>query len=179
MRDPFLDPPKRKQNRLQGYDYGRPGYYFITICANERAEFFWEASSVRSVGAACGRPLLSVIGLCVQEEIRNLTCVYDALTVDKYVIMPNHIHMILCIHSCANGRPQAAPTVEHAINQFKGAVSKKVGFSIWQRSYHDHIIRSEADYRRIWEYIDTNPAKWREDCYYCEARPSGGLAEGE
>ena len=48
----------------------------------------------------------------------------------------------------------------------KEAVTKSVGFPIWQKSYHDHIIRNEADYRRIWEYIDTNPAKWREDCYY-------------
>ena len=61
MRDSFLDPPKRKQNRLQGYDYGRPGYYFITVCANERAELFWSAYAMRFVGAACGRPPLSVI----------------------------------------------------------------------------------------------------------------------
>lgn len=37
---------------------------------------------------------------------------------------------------------------------------------LWQRSFYDHIIRSEADYLRIWDYIDTNPAKWAEDCYY-------------
>ena len=170
MRDSFLDPPKRKQNRLRGYDYGRAGYYFITICANQRAELFWEASSMRSVGAACGRPPLSITGLCVQEEIRNLTQIYDALTVDKYVIMPNHIHMILRIHPPTSGRPQAAPTIARAINQFKGAASRKAGFPIWQKSYHDHIIRDEADYRRIWEYIDNNPAKWREDCYYEEGK---------
>ncbi len=44
-----------------------------------------------------------------------------------------------------------------------------MGKTVWQRGYHDHIIRSEADYLRIWDYIDTNPAKWREDCYYCQA----------
>lgn len=43
------------------------------------------------------------------------------------------------------------------------------GKTVWQRGYHDHIIRNEADYLRIWDYIDTNPAKWREDCYYCQA----------
>ena len=52
----------------------------------------------------------------------------------------------------------------------KEAVTKSVGFPIWQKSYHDHIIRDEADYRRIWEYIDNNPAKWREDCYYEEGK---------
>ena len=50
----------------------------------------------------------------------------------------------------------------------KGSITKSLGYSIWQKSFHDHIIRGEADYLRIWEYIDTNPAKWREDCYYTE-----------
>jgi len=142
------------------------GCYFITICAKDRAELFWDMAAENSVGAACGRPPLSVIGLCVLEEIRNLSQVYAAITVDKYVIMPNHIHIILRSQPMFNGRPQAAPTIERVINQFKGAVTKKAGFPIWQKSYHDHIIRSDADYRRIWEYIDTNPARWREDCYY-------------
>ena len=145
-----MEPRQRKKNRLQGYDYGQPGYYFITICANKRAELFWDmAAENASVGAACGRPPLSAIGLCVQEEIRPFV----------------------------SGRPQAAPTIERAINQFKGAATKKAGFPIWQKGYHDHIIRNEANYQRIWEYIDTNPAKWREDCYYCErgdfSGPSG------
>ncbi len=50
----------------------------------------------------------------------------------------------------------------------KEVVTKSIGYSIWQKGYHDHIIRGEADYLRIWNYIDTNPAKWREDCYYTE-----------
>ncbi len=48
----------------------------------------------------------------------------------------------------------------------KEIVTKRIGYSIWQRGYHDHIIRNAADYRRVWDYIDTNPARWREDCYY-------------
>ena len=51
----------------------------------------------------------------------------------------------------------------------KRAASKQAQTGLWQKGYHDHIIRSEADYLRIWDYIDTNPAKWREDCYYCQA----------
>lgn len=80
--------------------------------------------------------------------------------------MPNHIHMILCIHSETGWRPQAAATVGRIINQFKGAVSKEAGFPVWQKSYHDHIIRDSADYQRVWDYIDTNPVRWREDRYY-------------
>ena len=63
---------------------------------------------------------------------------------------------------------QAAPTLPRIVNQFKGAVTKSVGRTIWQKGYHDHVIRNDADYLRIWHYIDTNPAKWREDCYYCD-----------
>ena len=56
------------------------------------------------------------------------------------------------------------------VRYFKRSVTQKNGKNIWQRSCYDHIIRDEADYRRIWEYIDTNPAKWREDCYYEEGK---------
>jgi REP element-mobilizing transposase RayT len=174
MRDQFLDPPKRKQNRLRGYDYGRAGYYFITICANERAEFFWEASSMRSVGADIIRPfspILSLYGCFVEEAIQDISRHYDGVVVDKYVVMPNHVHMILIL-ACRSGRMISAPTkaIPTIVGQMKRAVSKMAGFPIWQKGYHDHIIRSEADYRRIWEYIDTNPAKWREDCYYKEGK---------
>ncbi len=59
-----------------------------------------------------------------------------------------------------------APTLSHILNQMKGFVSKRSGFSVWQKSFHDHIIRNESDYLKIWEYIDTNPSKWEEDIYY-------------
>ena len=83
--------------------------------------------------------------------------------------MPNHIHMILTLAE-DGGRTMCAPTHRPAIPQIvhgmKEAITKTIGFSIWQKSYHDHIIRNDADYRRIWQYIGNNPAKWREDCYY-------------
>ena len=81
----------------------------------------------------------------------------DEIHVDHYVIMPNHVHLLLRI--TPDGRRVAAPTVSSVVNQFKGAVSKAAGFSCWQKSFHDHIIRDEADFRRIWEYIDANPGK--------------------
>ena len=63
--------------------------------------------------------------------------------------------------------PTSNPSVARIIKMMKEAVTKSVGRSIWQKGYHDHVIRNDADYLRIWHYIDTNPAKWREDCYYC------------
>lgn len=62
--------------------------------------------------------------------------------------------------------PTCRPSIPGILRGMKEAVTKTVGFPLWQKSFHDHIIRGEADYLRIWHYIDTNPAKWREDCYY-------------
>ena len=66
--------------------------------------------------------------------------------------------------------PTSSPTinVESIVRSFKTMVSKEIGHTIWQRSYHDHIIRNEMDYKEIWEYIDTNVIKWKLDCFYNE-----------
>ncbi len=58
------------------------------------------------------------------------------------------------------------PTMSTIVQQMKGVVTKRIGFSIWQKSYHDHIIRNEKEYLKIWEYIENNPLKWEEDCFY-------------
>jgi len=92
----------------------------------------------------------------------------------KYIIMPNHLHMIIIIKNeiggYANGtmRTSCPTTVPNLLRSFKTMVSKEIGFSLWQSRYHDHIIRNEADYLRIWQYIDENPIKWAEDEYYCD-----------
>ena len=77
--------------------------------------------------------------------------------------MPNHIHLIVVIQ---NGRTQFAPTISRIIKQFKGKITKQVGFCIWQKSFYDHVIRDEKDYLRICEYIENNPVKWTEDKYF-------------
>ena len=97
--------------------------------------------------------------------INNISKKYANVFIDKYVIMPNHIHLIIGIK---NGRAMHAPTVSNIIGQTKSFVTKQCKLSIWQKSFYDHIIRDENDYLRIWEYIDTNPAKWAEDQYYTE-----------
>lgn len=80
--------------------------------------------------------------------------------------MPNHIHLIVLITASNDGRTQFAPTVSRMVKQFKGAVSKEIGHSIWQKSFHDRIIRNEAEYQKIWRYIEENPLKWELDKYY-------------
>ena len=160
--------PVRKKNRLQRYDYSQNGAYFVTICVKDMHELLWEQAPV---GARIARPLSS-IGETVKNVIESIPAVYQTVCIDKYVIMPNHIHMIICLENSGHtaqkdhGRAMRAPTISTIINQFKGYVTKQIGFSIWQKLFHDRIIRDEAEYQRIWQYIDQNPARWTEDYYY-------------
>jgi len=155
------DLPERKTIRLADYDYSQAGYYYVTICVKDKHEMLGRIEA--NVGANCVRPRLSEYGTIVDNEILVLDNVYNSVRIIKYVVMPNHIHMIIAID--IDGRTQFAPTVSRIIKQFKGSITKQIGFSIWQKSFHDRIIRDEADYKRIWQYIDENPARWDEDEY--------------
>ena len=161
-----MNRPSRKRNRLENFNYSTPGAYFITICTKDRINLFWD-----NVGARIARPEdveLSEYGRITEEAIRNISQCYPAVAVDNYVIMPNHIHLLLRIESGADGRPLIAPTISTVVQQMKGYITKQIGRSIWQKLFHDHVIRSEAQYRKIWNYIDGNPIKWAEDCFYSQ-----------
>lgn len=159
-----MDFPKRKSPRLPFYDYSAPGAYFITICTHNRKCILWDG-----VGASIARPQkpqLSSWGMVVEKAIQNIGDHYSAVSVDHYVVMPNHIHLLLQINTDPDGRALLAPTVSRVVQQLKGVVTKHIGHCIWQKLFHDHVIRNEKDYSKIWEYIDNNPARWQEDCFY-------------
>ncbi|MBR5155192.1 MAG: transposase [Clostridia bacterium] len=155
--------PKRKPTRLKGYDYSTPGAYFITICVKDRKQLL--SKIVEDDAFIVSQNNLSEIGLICDRYINNINIKYENVTVDKYVIMPNHIHLIIFLHGTMRA---SSPTknIETIIRSFKTMVTKEIGNSIWQRSYHDHIIRGEKDYQKIWEYIDTNPINWELDCFH-------------
>ncbi len=157
--------PKRKHPRLKGYDYSQNGCYFITVCTKDRRKVLGEV-----VGRADLSPpiiKLSKYGSIVEELIQAIPNHYEYVSLHKYVVMPNHIHILLMIDRPDDGGLRSArPTVQTIIHALKALVSKRVGGSIWQNGFHDHIIRDEADYLNHWQYIDTNPAKWSEDEYY-------------
>ncbi len=154
----IMDLPQRKINRLKEYDYNQNGAYFITICTQNREKVFW--SDCRGELCSPASVPLSNVGIVVDNEIRKLDNIYDAICVDKYVIMPDHIHFIITINSDANGRTQFAPTIARVVKQFKGSITKQIGRPIWQKSYYDHIIRNQHDYNEVWQYIENNPLKW-------------------
>ena len=152
----------RKQNRLPEYDYSAPGYYFITICTEEHKMYFGQihAGHEQNVPALMH---LSPAGQIVSEAICAIPQHYQAVRVDKYVVMPNHVHLILVLEPSEH-----AVRISRIVQQLKRAVTIRLGKSIWQLGFHDHIIRQEADYREIWTYIDNNPVKWALDKYYRE-----------
>lgn len=152
------DFPKRKSIRIENYDYSTPGAYFITICTANRERIFW--SERRGELCSPANVPLSDIGILVNNEIRKLDSIYDAVRIEKYCIMPDHIHFIISIRTDKNGRTQFAPTISRVIQQFKGSITKQVGKPIWQKSFYDHGIRGRQDYNEIWEYIENNPLKY-------------------
>ena len=152
--------PIRKKIRLKDFDYSQNGCYFVTVCTKDRQPLFGE-----SVGADIIRPNLSEYGKIVDTAINAIVLHYPNIIIGEYVIMPNHIHMILIISDNKNGRMLSAPTkpLPTIIGQMKRWVSKEIGFSVWQKSYYEHIIRDEKDYLTKSEYIKNNPYKAKTD----------------
>lgn len=152
----------RKKNRLKGYDYSSNASYFLTVCSDKRKEIFSQIVFDNTVGANIVR--LSKIGQKIENCVLKIEEIYPCVFVDNYIIMPNHIHLILTIDT--NRRPMVAPTVATVIKQFKGAASKEAGTSIWQKGYYDHIIRNENDFNETMKYITFNAQKLDEDKYF-------------
>lgn len=161
--------PIRKDLRLKNYDYSYSGYYFITICTQYNQCILCRGEQCSPEGTINFR--LSQIGETVDIAINSIEKNYPVIRIDKYIIMPNHIHLIIVINNSRSGRVLLAPTVptiSRVVQQLKSYVTKQVGYSIWQKSFHDHIIRDEISYKEICEYIDLNPLKWKLDKYYRE-----------
>ena len=145
--------PSRKQNRLSGYNYAENGAYFITICTKDKEKLLGSVSEGTTFLSASVQ--LSPLGRLAEKYLLKIA------QLDHYVIMPNHVHLILLLE-------QSSVSVPQIIRSWKTLVSKEAGFSPWQRSYYDHIIRNQRDYDRIRRYMEENPARWASDDYYIQ-----------
>ncbi|MFP4642299.1 MAG: transposase [Dehalococcoidia bacterium] len=160
----------RRSIRLKGYDYSRPGSYFITICTQNRECLFGEIKD--------GAMSLNNAGQIVAEEWEKSADIRNGIELDEFVVMPNHLHGIIVIR---RGTARRAPTAEQfgapvagslptVIRSFKSAAAKRVnemrqtpGAKLWQRNYYEHIIRNENELHGIRQYIVNNPSKWDYD----------------
>ena len=168
--------PKRKPLRLREFDYSAPGLYFITICTHRK-----KATLSRVVGAIHESPeiKLTPYGEIVDRTINALPERF-AVSIAQYVIMPNHIHLMLAITDNTHMR-----AIRESPLQSRSEISKIVGYlkmnaskeirrqfgeeSVWQRGFHDHIIRDREDHGKHLRYIAENPLYWHTDELYVKA----------
>jgi REP element-mobilizing transposase RayT len=159
--------PERKANRLATYNYSQSGVYFITICSkNKRCTF---GTIVGGGVPDAPRIRLSPTGKIVARQLGNMIAFYPHVRIEKYVVMPNHIHLLIAIQQGPSGASRTPPPTSARASQvipmfisiLKRLTNKTAGHALWQRGYYDHIIRSPDDYNTIWHYIDTNPANGR------------------
>ncbi len=177
----MTDLPERKRIRLGEYDYSDAGAYFVTICTKNKQCILSDIVGGGALDAP--RVELTSYGKILDDEIQKSMRIYQHIQIDKYVIMPNHVHMIINILYNPNGTSRApsyangvdgtsrAPsrtneTIPAFVSILKRFTNKKCGEKIWHRSYYDHVIRTEHDYAQIWQYVDENPTKWESDEYY-------------
>ena len=163
-----MDLPKRQQNRLENFDYNQNGAYFITICVKNRKRILCDIVGTGVLD--CPKIDLLKHGKIADKYIKQINDFYDNISVDNYVIMPDHIHFLISITNGQSGTPVPTDIIKIIDNKnsvvakfvgtFKRFCNKEYGENIWQPRYHDHIIRNQEDYNDIWEYIQNNPKKW-------------------
>ena len=155
----------RRSIRLKDYDYSKEGAYFITICTYNRLCIFGKIEDVEMH--------LSSIGEIIKKHWEKLPSHHAHLSLAEWVIMPNHLHGILVLAERESLETRSG--VSEIIRGFKSFAAievnryrEMVGAPVWQRNYHERIIRNEKDYQRIAEYLAANPAKWADDTYFEE-----------
>ncbi len=145
--------PIRKSPRIPHYDYSANNYYFITICTHEKRCIF-------------GMPdTLTPYGLIAMDCLRDIPSHFTQVRLDQFVVMPNHIHAILVLDTGCNAK------VSTIVSGYKAAVSRRIHetipqIQVWQRSFHDHVIRNQQSYEKIWTYVRYNGQKWSDDRFY-------------
>ena len=145
--------PVRKRLRLKKFDYSKEEIYFITICIKNRIELLGKIIETNRIE-------LTKIGNISEQYIKKIEIKYKNVKIDEYIIMPNHIHLLLIVNK------QNDIGISRIIKQYKMCVSKIIGYSIWQKSFYEHIIRNEKEYWKIKEYIKDNIINWKKDKYF-------------
>ncbi len=155
--------------RLSGWDYRKSACYFVTICTNNMIPAFGSVLK--------GKMNLNDLGMFANDSIDGINKKKEQVKILNHMVMPNHIHLLLYLinntDSIKSNRfgPLLKNSLSSLINHFKGRITKyanekKVLWPGWYERFHDHIVRSEASYRKINQYISENPMNWRTDRYF-------------
>ena len=155
---------QRKNIRLKHYDYSQKGFYFITVCGQNRIKYFGEI-----IG---GRFIPNETAYMIKKIWLQIPLRFPSILHHEYVLMPNHFHAIIEIKDASN------IVIGDVIGAFKSLTTNEyirgvrennwISFEkrLWQRNYYEHIIRNEASYMKLSEYIQNNPSKWEEDIFF-------------
>lgn len=153
---------KRKLLRLQNFDYASQHAYFITICTKNRERTLCEIVGRGLDPSVHAEVTLTAYGLIAEHDLLEIPNRFPDVEILNYAFMPDHLHILMtlgCREVAAEGsRP--LPTIPTIIGQYKSGVSRKCKRSLWQQSYHDHILRNRSDFEETWKYIDNNPLQW-------------------
>ena len=149
----------RKPLRIREFDYASENLYLVTVCTHERRCF---------LGQIVGETLnASTFGRVVAKQVDLLSARLAGVQVDAFVVMPNHVHVIVALERARQASPLRLGTV---MGSFKSGSAREInalrgtpGEGVWQRGYHDHVIRDESDLLRVREYVETNPIRWALD----------------
>jgi REP element-mobilizing transposase RayT len=163
----------RKRNRLAGYDYSAPGYYFVTVCTQGMLEYFGRVQN--------NKMELNGAGRIVTDRIKWLENHFEYIEIIKFVVMPNHVHIIIRIINVGTGRDLSDTNTKTRIDIKTGngmkirtthelslRKIKSLSELVWQRSFYDHIIRNDEELIGISDYIEKNPLLWKQDEYFIE-----------
>ena len=149
----------RKKLRCNGYDYSTQGYYFVTICTHNKAKIFGEVNALNSMGQIA------------QEELELVATRINGVSIDKFIVMPNHIHAIIVI-GCENNKNDSTEKYLHPVEYmgldriiqlYKSGVTRRIHkeiddkINVWQKSYYDVILNTKKRYDNAWYYIENNP----------------------
>ena len=157
--------PRRSGLRLKNFDYSTAAVYFLTICTSER----------KTILGACfeGNVRPSAMGRIVSECWFELPYHYARLELGVFVVMPNHVHGLISLRDSVGAGLRPAPTtanLSEIVGVFKSFSSRQIHAAnasspkkIWQRGFHDHVVRNRNECERIKRYILHNPARWEFD----------------
>ena len=160
--------PQRRAMRLKDYDYRQNGAYFITICVEDSLHLFGKIPDQDMI--------LNDAGEMIHHWWAKIPEKFPTIELDLSVVMPNHMHGIICISDEKNkiSISQAVAwfktmTTNAYIRAVKASGWRRFNGQLWQHTFYDNIIRNEIALKEIQEYVLYNPARWNEDKYYGEA----------
>ncbi len=162
--------PKRKSLRLKHYDYSQQGLYFVTICCQKHSCYY---GSIKN-----DTMQLNHAGIMIEKWTLKIPEKFTNLMVHDYVIMPNHFHCVIGIDGIQTAIAHTGATLASVVQWFKTMTTndyiknvksdnwQRFDKKLWQRSFHEHVIRNQQSHEMIVDYIKYNPQKWADDKYY-------------